>query len=232
MLPLCTSVTDSRAVRDRVLDRLANEPLGPLARDRLDPDARGVREADLPHPHLVLEEGDQLAGAGGLGLPLDPGVDVLGVLAEDDHVRLGRVLERARHAWEMPHRPQADEEVELLPQRHVERADAAADRRRHRPLDRDRVLACGLQGLVGQPDIAAVDTRRLLARVDLHPVDPAGAAVGLLDGGVDHRPHRRGDVDADPVTLDERDDRIVRSRLAGDDLRAADRNLDMRGRAH
>jgi len=100
------------------------------------------------------------------------------------------------------------------------------------PLIETEVLARGLQRLVGQPDVAAVEARRLLARVDLHPVDLPGAAVGLLDGGVDDHPHRRGDVDADPVALDERDDRVVGSRFAGDDLGAARRDLDVRSRAH
>ena len=56
----------------------------------------------------------------------------------------------------------------------------------------------------------------------------ARPAVGLLDGRVDHGLHHRRDVDADPVALDERDDRVVRRRPAGHDLRAAVRNLDVR----
>ena len=146
-----------------------------------------------------------------------PGVDVLGVLAEDHHVRLRRVLERARHAAEVAHRAQADVEVELLAQRHVERADAAADRRRHRALDRDRVLPQRDERLVRQPDVGAVEPGRLLAGVDLHPVDRARAAVRLRDGGVDDGLHHGRDVDADAVALDERDDRVVGNRLPGHD---------------
>ena len=226
MLPLCTSVTDSRSFVDRVLEGAPHEPLGALARDRLDPDARRLREADLPHAELVLEEGDELARALRLGLPLDPGVDVLGVLAEDHHVGLRRILERARHAGEVPHRAQADVEVELLAERHVERADAAADRRRHRALDRDGVLAQRLERLGRQPHVGAVEPGRLLARVDLHPVNRACAAVGLLDGCVDDGAHHGRDVDADAVTLDERDDRVVGDRLPGLDPGAARRYLD------
>ena len=191
-----------------------------------------VGEADLAHAHLVLEEVDHLPRAVGLGLPFDSRVDVLGVLAEDDHVGLRRVAQRARNAGEVAHRPQADEEVELLAQRHVERAEAAADRRRQRALDRDRVLARGVERLVGEPDVAAVEPRRLLARVDLQPVDLPRAAVGLLDGRVDDRLHHRRDVDPDPVALDERDDRVVGRRLARHDPRAAGWNLDVRLGAH
>jgi len=81
-------------VGDRVLDRCADEALGPLLRYRLDANAGTGREANLLHAHLVLQELDDLPAALGIGFPLDAGVDVLGVLAEDDHVRLGRVLER------------------------------------------------------------------------------------------------------------------------------------------
>ena len=50
---------------------------------------------------------------------------------------------------------------------------------------------------------------RLLPGEDLEPVDLARPAVGLVDGGVEH-PHRgRPDVGADPVTLDEGQDRLV-----------------------
>src|SRR5690606_25910177 len=47
-------------VVDRVLDRLAHEALGTLARDRLDADARGGREADLLDPELFLQDLDEL----------------------------------------------------------------------------------------------------------------------------------------------------------------------------
>ena len=194
------------------------------------PDVSGKRI--LLHVHLVLEERDHLARALGLRLPLDAGVDVLGVLAEDDHVGLRRVLERARYAAEVPHRAQADIEVELLPERDVQRADTAADRRRHRALDRDRELLHGLERLLRQPDVLAVEPRRLLAGVDLHPADLALARIRLLDGRVDDVLHHGGDVDPDPVALDERDDRIRGHGLAGDDLLAARRLRDVGHGAH
>ena len=129
-------------VGDRVLDRRADQPLGALARDRLDADARASRGSGSSS--RPSRSGGSRSPCGRLpdsASPLDAGVDVLGVLAEDHHVGLARVLDRARHAREVAHRPQADVEIELLAQRDVERADAAADRRRQRALDRDRVLA-------------------------------------------------------------------------------------------
>ena len=196
-------------VIDRVLDRLSHQALGAFARDRLDADARGVREADLLDAEVVLQDLDQALGLLALGLELDAGVDVLRVLAEDDHVGLLGLLDRRRNALEVLDRAQADVEVELLAQRDVERADAAADRRRQRALDRDHVLAHRLERLGRQPDVGAVDAGRLLAGVDLHPVDLLLAAVSLGDCRVDHLQHHRRDVDAGAVAFDVGNDRLV-----------------------
>ncbi|ACO73364.1 hypothetical protein LHK_00369 [Laribacter hongkongensis HLHK9] len=57
------------------------------------------------------------------------------------------------------------------------------------------------------------------------------ALVGFFHCGIDHLDHDRRDIDADTVTFDERDDRIVRDRLACNDFLAALRHLDV-GRAH
>jgi hypothetical protein len=67
-----------------------------LFADGLDADAAALREANLGDAHLVLQEIDDLLGARRVGFPLDAGVDVFGVLAEDDHVDQFRVLDRAR----------------------------------------------------------------------------------------------------------------------------------------
>ena len=201
-------------VGDGVLDRRADQPLAPLARDRLDADGDGLREADLL-VHLgevVLEEREELLDVLGAGLELDAGVDVLGVLAEDHHVDLLGVLDRRGHALEPADRAEADVEVEQLPQRDVERADAAADGRRQRPLDADQVLAERLDRLVGQPGGELVV--RLLAGVDLHPLDLPLAAVGLLDGGVEDPHAGAPDVRPGAVAFDERDDRAGRGRSA------------------
>ncbi len=80
-------------------------------------------------------------------------------------------------------RAEADVEVEHLAERDVERADAAADGRRERPLDADEVGAEGLDRLVGEPVVGLLE--RLLAGEDLVPGDRLLAAVGLLDGGVE-----------------------------------------------
>ena len=104
-------------------------------------------------PISSMQEFDQLLRFGRFRRPFDPGVDVFGVLAEDHHVEFLGMLNRARHAREVAHRPQAYVEVEHLAQRHVERADAAADRRGQRALNPDQELAERLDGFIGQPGV-------------------------------------------------------------------------------
>ena len=117
------------------------------------------------------------------------------------------MLDRRRHASVPADRPQADEQIEHLAQRDVQRSDAAADRRRQRPLDADVVLAERLDGLVRQPVVELLEA--LLAGVDFHPRDLLLAAVRLVDGGIEHAHARAPDVGTGAVAFDERDDRIV-----------------------
>ncbi len=185
----------------RVLQGGAHQALGPELGDGLDPDA-GLGP-DLP-PQLVAQEGGEAIRLGGSRLHLEPGVDVLGVLPEDDHVDLLGVAHRRGHAGEPAHRAQAHVEVEDLPQGHVEGPDAAAHGCGERPLDADEVLAEGLHGLVGEPVAGLLEG--LLPRQDLLPGDRA-AVLGRR--GIEDQARGRPDVDAGPVALDEGDDGFV-----------------------
>ena len=154
--------------------------------------------------------------------PLDAGVDVLGVLAEDDHVHQLGTLDRRRRALEVAHRAHARVEVEHLAQRHVQAADAAAHRRRQRALDGDLVVLDRLDGVVRQP--LAVLRLGLLAGRHLEPDDLALAAVGALgDRGVEHAHAGPPDVGTGAVTFDEGHDGLV-----GDDELAVLRGGDGR----
>ena len=205
-------------VGDDVLERGAHQAGGAFDRDRLDADAGGERETDLLDAHFILQELDDLLGAFGFGGPFDAGVDVLGVLAEDDHVGQFRVLQRGRHALEVLHRTDALVEIEFLTQGDVQRTDAAADRGRHRTLDRNRVFLEGVEGFGREPLVRTVDAGGFFTGINFHPVNLLGAAVGLGDGGVDHLDHDRRDVDADAVAFDEGNDRIVGYRLSRNDF--------------
>ena len=64
---------------------------------------------------------------GSARLVIDAGVNVFGVLAENDHVHFFRMLHRRRNAFEILHRAQANVEIQHLAQGDVQRANAAAD---------------------------------------------------------------------------------------------------------
>src|SRR5262249_49686994 len=185
-------------------------PLGAFARDRLDADARRRRETNLLYAELLLQKLDQLLGLGRLGLPLDAGVDVLGVLAKDHHVHLLRALDRRRHTGEVAHRAQADVEIEELAQGDVERADAATDRRGQRPLDTDAILLERFDGLVGQPASGLLE--RLLAGEHFLPLHLALAFVCFFNSGVEHAHRGAPDVAAGPITFAEGADGAGRGR--------------------
>ena len=113
MLALWIAVTASRPVRARVLERELRNPRRRLLGDDLDAlhDARD---------DLVLE----------------PGVQVFGVLADDDDVDVG---EAALHARQIADRPQVRVEIQRLAQPDVDAREALRDRRCHRPLQRNPV---------------------------------------------------------------------------------------------
>src|SRR5262245_59382846 len=81
-------------VLDRVPDGRPDQPLAALLRDRLDPDGGRLREADLGDLHVRLQKVDHPLGFRRALLPLDAGVDVFRVLAEDHHVDLVRPFHR------------------------------------------------------------------------------------------------------------------------------------------
>jgi len=198
-------------VGDRVVERGADQPLAAFDRNRLDSDARALRETDFLDAHLIPEEIDDFLHFRRSGVPFDSGVDVLGVLAEDDHIGLLGGFHRRGDAVEVAHRAQADVKIELLAQRDVERADAAADRGGQRSFDGDQVFADGVDGLAGQPQFFAVDPVGLFARVEFHPGDGAFVAVGFFDGAVPDPHGGGGDIRPDAVAFDEADDRPVRN---------------------
>src|SRR5215470_4257133 len=176
------------AVLHRVAHRRADEPLRAFLGHGLDADGRALREPDLVDLHVLLEELHDLLGLGRPLLPLDARVDVLGVLPEDDHVDLLRMLHGRGHALEVLHGAEAHIEIQDLAEGHVQRAEALAHRRGERALDGDQVLADDVEGLVGKEvgrAFTAVHRLRLLARVHLGPGDLqlAVADADLFAGG-------------------------------------------------
>ena len=213
MLPLCTSVTLGRfwAIAYSMAARISR--LEPSSDTGLMPMALVAGKRMDWAPICPWRNSITRLHFGSAGLVLDAGVDVLRVLAEDHHVHVLRCLHRRGHALEPAHRPHAGVQIELLPQRDVERAEPAADRRGERPLDRHEVALDGGEGLVRQPAVEPV--LGLLAGQHLEPRDPPAAAVRPLDRGVEHAPRGAPDVGPGAVTLDERNDRASRGPGAG-----------------
>src|SRR5690606_2765544 len=193
----------------RVLQRLAHQTLGALLGHRLDADTAAFGETDLGHTHFFGQELDDLLGFGGARFPLDTGVDVFGVFAEDDHVDVTRVLDRAGYAGEPAHRTLTDVQVQLLTQGNVQGADTATYRCGQRSLDGNNVVLDGMQGFFREPGVLIVNLGSLLACINFHPGNLALAVIGLFDSGIDYLHHDGGNIDADAIALDKGNDRIV-----------------------
>ena len=196
-------------VVDGILDGSTHQTLGTGLGHRLDADTAGLGEANFLHAHLVLQEGDHFLGLFAIRLPLDTGVDVFGVFAEDHHVSQIRTLDRARGPFVVTDRAQADVEIQLLTQGHVEGANTATDRRGQRALDGHAIFTNEIQGFGRQPGTFAINMSRFLAGIDLHPGDLALALVGFLDRSIHHIQHGRGYVNTYAIPFDKRNDRMV-----------------------
>ena len=135
---------------------------------------------------------DQLGRVGRALLELDPDVEILGVLAHDDEVD---VLVARAHARVRLARPHLRVEVEPVAQRDVDGAEALADRRRDRALQRDAVAADRLERRLGQR----------VAAVLVHHVRAGGLDVPLeVDAGrLEHAARRLGELRAGAVSGDE-----------------------------
>src|SRR5207244_8344312 len=106
-----------------------------------------------------------------------------------------------------PHRSKAHVKIEELPQRDVQRSDAAANRCRQRSFDSDEVLSKRIDCLVWQPVVELLET--FFPGVHFFPGDLPPAAVRFLDGGIEDARARAPDVATGAVAFDERNDRIV-----------------------
>ena len=148
MLPLCTIVTVFRLLSIAYWIAIRTSRFVPVSEIGLMPMPESGR---MRLPISRRQELDDALGLRRPARPLDAGVDVLGVLAEDDDVHQLGTRDRRRRAREVAHRPHAGVEVEHLAQRDVQAADAAADRRRQRPLDGDLVGLDRLERVVRQP---------------------------------------------------------------------------------
>ena len=117
---------------------------------------------------------------------------------------------RRRHAIKITNGAQADVQIQLLAQSHVERTNAAAHRRGERAFDGNHIFFERLHGFCWQPHIGPINAGRFFACIDFHPADLALAAVGFGYSRIYHFNHDGGDVKARAVAFDKGDDGLVR----------------------
>ena len=125
---------------------------------------------------------------------LEPGIQVFGVLADDDQID---TLVARGYRRQVPHRPQVGVEIEGLAQPDIDAGKALAHRCRDRALQRD--LVAGDRVEQGLRQRRAVFSHRLRARGEGFPLwRETGRGKNLDDGARDFR--------ADAVARDECDD--------------------------
>src|SRR5438034_9637528 len=134
-----------------------------------------------------------LALLGRIDVELDPRVQVLDVLADHDKVDVT--------AWRGDpgvglRRPQVRVQVELLTERHIDRAKAGAELGRERTLERDAVAPHRLESLFW---------KRRAALGPRGHADIVNVPLDLHAGGFDRTTCGLDDLRARPVTRDERD---------------------------
>ena len=172
----------------RVVEGELEDAARSLDGDRLDRDPRLVAQ----RPAVRADPLGQLVRLVGSDLVLDPRVEILGRLADDHDVDVLVARADAGIALAGAH---LRVEVEALSQRDVDRAEAAADRRRDRPLERDAALPDRLENVLGKR-VSAVLLHHVAARVLDVPVE--------VDAGrLEHAARRLGQLRAGAVAGDQ-----------------------------
>ncbi len=113
-------------VLDCMIDSCADDTCRSLLTDWLDADSAGIGESNLVDAHLILKEVDYFVDFITARLPLYTGIDILAVFSEDNHIHRSRILDWAWRSCVPANGANACIEVELLAERHVETANAAA----------------------------------------------------------------------------------------------------------
>src|SRR5205807_8289406 len=119
-----------------------------------------------------------------------------------------RMLEGRGDTIEVLYGPQTHEKIEELPQRHVERTDAASHWRGQRTFDSHVVFAERFYCILRQPFTEFVLC--CLAGEHLKPCDLFSAAVCFFDCGIEHTLTRGPDVRPGSISSDKRNDRLIR----------------------
>src|SRR4029077_17823111 len=124
---------------------------------------------------------------------LDPAIEVLRVLADDDEVD---IMVPGANAGDRSGRPDGREQVQILPQGDVDAPEPLADGRRDRSFDGGAASPDRLQRASGKQGAVRLERAGACGSLLPYDVDP---------GGVEDDPGRRRDLRADPVAGDQDD---------------------------
>src|SRR5229473_94056 len=117
MLPLCTSVTLFFLFASAYLIARRTSRFVPVGEIGLIPTPESQRICFLPSFSISLFRNSKSFFASRPGLPLNPDVNVLGILPKDEHIHFFRRAHGGGNARKVPHRPLAGIKVQNLPQR-------------------------------------------------------------------------------------------------------------------
>ena len=192
-------------VRYGVFNRHFDQAFAGIFGDGFDAQRRAVEELRAQFAPQEVGQFGVFRAARGV---FDARIDVFGVFAEDDDVKVFGAAHRRGYARVVAHRPDAGVEVECLPQGDVKRAEAAADGCGQRSFDGDTQLAqCGERRL--REGVTALPCRCFTQR-QVAPDDAAALAVCGFDGSVPDAARCLHDFRADAVAGDAADPGVVR----------------------
>ena len=192
-------------VGDGVFNRHLNQPLAGKCGNGLDAQRRAVEKL---RAQLAPQKVGQFGVFRAARRVFDARVNVFGILAEDDDVKVVGAQHWRGHARVMAHRADAGVEVKRLPQGDIERAETAAHRRGQRPLDGDAQLAQRGER-AWREGIAALCGSGFTER-QIAPDDAAAVAISGMDGGIPDAARRLHDFRADAVAGDAANPGVVR----------------------
>jgi len=102
-------------VGNSIIYSRTNQTAGSFDTNRFNSNTGGIWETDLTHFHFGLKPFKNFFCFKSSGLPLDSGIDILGILSDDYHVDLFRMNKRARGFIKIDIRTEADIEIKFLP---------------------------------------------------------------------------------------------------------------------
>ena len=181
-----------------------NEPLSAFTGNGFEPNGTGIREANLGKTvrELCLEQLQEPVAVLAAIFKFNAGIDIFRVFPEDDHIDKVRLLHRRRDSGKPPNRTQADIQIELLPQGHINGPDATAHGCCERTFYGNEMVFYGGQRFIRQPAVFTINFVRLFASVNLHPRYFPLAAICLFNGRIQHLDRGAPDIRTGAVTLD------------------------------